>query len=63
MSLPSARRHLNDRRASSTSSPTVPGRKRSGVTSTTLPSKGKAPGGGGATAGKVCLIELFRSSL
>ncbi|CAF0918020.1 unnamed protein product [Rotaria sp. Silwood1] len=49
-SLPSGRRHFVDRRASAASSPTGIGRKKSGVTSTTVPSKGK--GGAGATAGK-----------
>ncbi|CAM4814302.1 unnamed protein product [Rotaria magnacalcarata] len=60
VSLPSARRHLNDRRASSTSSPTVPGRKRSGVTSTTAPSKGKVPGAG-ATTGKADTKETAKA--
>lgn len=49
-SLQSARR--NDRRTSLNSSPTAAGRKKSGVTSTTIPAKGKA--NAGATVGKVC---------
>ena len=49
-SLPSARKPT-DRRTSMNSSPTAMGRKKSGVTSTTVPAKGK--GAPGATAGKV----------
>lgn len=55
--LPTSKRQGGDRRASFTSSPTVPGRKKSAVTSTTLPSKGKAAAG--AAAGKVCRIDIL----
>jgi hypothetical protein len=56
-SLQSARRQGVDRRTSLNSSPTAVGRKKSGVTSTTVPSKGK--GAAGTAGGKVCLIEKY----
>ncbi|CAF4326358.1 unnamed protein product [Rotaria sp. Silwood2] len=59
-SLPSGRRHFADRRASANSSPTGVGRKKSGVTSTTVPSKGK--GGAGATTGKAETKETAKPS-
>ena len=43
--MQSARRTGGDRRTSMNSSPTAAGRKKSGVTSTTAPSKGKTGGG------------------
>jgi len=56
--LQSARKQGGDRRTSLNSSPTVAGRKKSGVTSTTLPAKGKpAPG---ASVGKVCFRLIRR---
>ncbi|CAF0991291.1 unnamed protein product [Rotaria sordida] len=57
-SLPSGRRHISERRTSVTSSPTGVGRKKSGVTSTTLPSKGK--GGAGGTVGKPDIKETTK---
>ena len=53
--LQSARNKGNDRRTSLNSSPTGIGRKKSGVTSTTLPVKTKAAGGG--ATGKVCSFQ------
>lgn len=54
-SLPSGRK-ATDRRTSMNSSPTALARKKSGVTSMTLPTKGK--GAAGATAGKVRINSL-----
>jgi hypothetical protein len=53
-SLHSARKQGNDRRTSLTSSPTGIGRKKSAITATTTPGKGK-----GAATGKVCLIKII----
>lgn len=55
-SLQSARK--NDRRTSLNSSPIGMGRKKSGVTSTTLPAKGKA--NAAANTGKVCSNRMMR---
>ncbi len=59
--LQSARNKGNDRRTSLNSSPTGMGRKKSGVTSTTLPTKAKAAAGG--ATGKVCSFKVHFNRL